>query len=46
MSSEATYDMVVVGDTIYMANWDGVLKFPLAGLDSAISNRKPYPSVN
>lgn len=46
MSSEATYDMVVVGDTIYMANWDGVLKFPLADLDSAISNRKSYPSIN
>lgn len=46
MSADGTYDMEVVGDTLYMANWKGLLKFPLADLDSAISNRDPYPSAN
>ena len=45
LSTQATYDMEVVGDTLYLANWSGVLKFPLADLDSAIAKEQSYPEA-
>jgi len=37
-----TYGLDVVGDTLYAAAWEGVFKFPLSDLDSAIANEKSY----
>jgi hypothetical protein len=37
-----TYSMDVIGDTLYVANWKNLLKFPLDKLDSAIANEKDY----
>lgn len=45
MSTAATYDMEAIGDTLYLANWSGVLKFPLADLDSAIAKEESFPRV-
>ena len=45
LSTEATYDMEAIGDTLYLANWSGVLKFPLADLDSAIAKEESFPRV-
>ncbi|GHV13342.1 hypothetical protein AGMMS49938_07760 [Fibrobacterales bacterium] len=35
-------DMVVLGDTLYAAAWEGLFKFPLAKLDSVLSREKSY----
>ena len=45
IANDGTYDMIAVGDTLYLANWEGVLKFPLVDLDSAISKEKSYPTA-
>ena len=37
-----TYSMDVIGDTLYVANWKNLLKFPLDKLDSAIANEKDF----
>lgn len=37
-----TYSMDVVGDTLYVANWKNLLKFPLDKLDFAIANEKDF----
>lgn len=44
LSSEDSYGMDIVGDTLYLANWKGLLKFPLADLDAAIAEEPSYPS--
>lgn len=42
---DASFDMVAVGDTLYVANWEALLKFPLKDLDEAISDQESYPSI-
>ena len=42
----AANDMLAVGDTLYVANKEALLKFPLRDLDEAISDEESYPSVN
>ena len=44
-SRPAFNECVVGGDTLYLANWNGVLKFPLADLDSAIAKEESFPRV-
>jgi hypothetical protein len=39
-----TYGFDIVGDTLYAAAWEGVFKFPLSDLDSAIANENSYYS--
>ena len=41
----ASYGMVAIGDTLYVANEEALLKFPLKDLDEAISEEESYPSV-
>lgn len=41
----STYDMIAVGDTLYVANKEALLKFPLRDLDETISDQDSYPSV-
>ncbi|WP_276990506.1 hypothetical protein [Fibrobacter intestinalis] len=41
----ASFDMVAVGDTLHVANWEALLKFPLKDLDEAISAQESYPSI-
>jgi hypothetical protein len=38
----STYGLDVVGDTLYAAAFEGLYKFPLADLDSAIANEESY----
>jgi len=38
----ATYGLDIVGDTLYAAAWEGVFKFPLSDLESAIANESSY----
>jgi hypothetical protein len=38
----STYGLDVIGDTLYAAAWEGLYKFPLADLDSAIINEDSY----
>jgi len=38
-----TYDMTVVGDTLYTASWEAVWKYPLSQLDSAVKMYSAYP---
>ncbi len=38
----STYDLDVIGDTLYAAAWEGLYKFPLADLDSSIANEESY----
>jgi hypothetical protein len=38
----STYGLDIVGDTLYAAAWEGLYKFPLVYLDSAIANEKSY----
>ena len=45
IANDGTYDMIAVSDTLYLANWEGILKFPLVDLDSAISKEKSYPTA-
>jgi len=42
----ATYGLDIVGDTLYAAAWEGVFKFPLSDLDSAIAGEKSYYEEN
>jgi hypothetical protein len=37
-----TYGLDIAGDTLYAAAWEGVFKFPLSDLDSAIAGEKSY----
>jgi hypothetical protein len=37
-----TYDMDVIGDTLYAAAWEGIYKFPLSKLDSAVVGQPSY----
>ena len=40
------YDMVAVGDKLYLANRNGILKSPpLADLDSVIAKEMSYPET-
>lgn len=41
----SSYDMTAIGDTLYVANEEALLKFPLKDLDRTISEQKSYPSV-
>ena len=41
----SSYDMTAIGDTLYVANEESLLKFPLKDLDRTISEQKSYPSV-
>ena len=41
----SSYGMVAIGDTLYVANKEALLKFPLKDLDEAISEEESYPSV-
>ena len=41
----SSYGMVAVGDTLYVANEESLLKFPLKDLDRTISEQESYPSV-
>ena len=41
-----TYDMTVVGDTLYTASWEAVWKYPLVQLDSAVKKYPIYPTVS
>ena len=45
LAHAASFDMVAVGDTLYVANWEALLKFPLKDLDEAISDQESYPSI-
>jgi len=38
-----TYDMTVVGDTLYTASWEAVWKYPLSQLDSSVKTYPAYP---
>jgi hypothetical protein len=38
-----TYDMTVVGDTLYTASWEAVWKYPLSQLDSSVKKYPAYP---
>ena len=38
-----TYDMTVVGDTLYTASWKAVWKYPLSQLDSSVTMYSAYP---
>jgi len=40
-----TYGLDVIGDTLYAAAWEGLYKFPLADLDSAIAQEESYNSL-
>jgi len=40
-----TYDMTVVGDTLYTASWDAVWKYPLNQLDSSVTKYSAYPTI-
>lgn len=42
MATGPSNDMIVVGDTLYVANYDGLLKFPLIDMDEAIADQKSY----
>ena len=46
IANDVTYDMIAVGDTLYLANWEGILKFPLVDLDSAIAKEDSYPTAH
>ncbi|GHV16138.1 hypothetical protein AGMMS49938_15810 [Fibrobacterales bacterium] len=37
-----TYDMEAIGDTLYAVAWEGVYKFPISKLDSAIMGQPSY----
>ena len=39
----STYDMTVVGDTLYTASWEAVWKYPLSQLDSSVKKYPAYP---
>jgi len=39
----STFDMTVVGDTLYTASWNAVWKFPLSQLDSSVKAYPAYP---
>ena len=41
-SGGGTYSLDVIGDTLYVANWENLLKFPLDKLDSAIADESDY----
>jgi len=41
----STYGLDVIGDTLYAAAWEGLYKFPLADLDSAIAGEESYNSL-
>lgn len=41
-SKDAIQSLDAVGDTLYAATGDGLFKFPLAELDSAIANEDSY----
>ncbi len=41
----SSYGMVAVGDTLYVANKEALLKFPLKDLDEVISDQESYPSI-
>ncbi len=45
LSHGSSYDMVTIGDTLYVANETALLKFPLKDLDSVISDQESYPTV-
>ena len=42
VTSDATYGLDVVGDTIYAAAWEGLFKMPLSDLDSAIAGQSDF----
>ena len=42
----SSYGMVAIGDTLYVANKEALLKFPLKDLDEAISDQESYPMVD
>lgn len=44
LSSDESYGMDVVGGTLYLANWKGLLNFPIADLDAAIADEPSYLS--
>lgn len=46
ISTSSSYGMVVVKDTLYLANWKQLLKFPLRDLDEAIKDRPSYPVLS
>ena len=45
LTHSSSYGIVIVGDTLYEANKEALLKFPIKDLDEAISDQESYPSV-
>ena len=43
---DASFDMVAVGDTLYVANWEALLKFPLKDLEKPFRIRNPIRRLN
>ena len=42
--AQTVYDLDALNDTLYAAAWEGVFKFPLSDLDSAIATEPSYPT--
>lgn len=42
VSTNATYSLDIIGDTIYAAAWEGLFKMPLSDLDTAIAGESDF----